>query len=597
MSGRIPVMDRALSNRVNSAMADLETYYPDRKVFQLDQLHKGLSNRIGSLWQEVGYASREDMLSAYGFEPVKLNGASGGRPVTVDGEALLQELAQRYEGLSKPKAYGILLNENTDLKGQLKTLANKSNEVFGQSLAKELADRGLLDKGVSRTSISDDDIKAMVATLEARYAGRNEKPSTLTALKNLHPEFKDVFAVVPGRCELLYGCAPKRLFVERGILKAGKGAIPDVAAAEIENAINELGKALSSKPDEEKPKTLIDLFREFPEYEGIIKAGKKQGIIDKEPLQRLGILAPTKALLKKVGIRRASSEDLAECFLTVADDGLITPDGDMLGALPPTIVGIDAENLFELREAIIGVKGDFAKRLSVGDAVNVEICIPPRDSYEAPSLRIGANTGSGYVRSLSHSNSMFFGRKDPEGSDLGRYEEAVVVSTSSRDKLFFAQIRFRFVAELQGSTLAYALRTMGVVKSRDMRGGMGWRFRVRMAESGEFAAKRPDPSKRATRVMHPTKPKADEFVVPNVSFYDGHATVSVEEAEAEVIEDEPCRAKSQGHEVPSGGWTIGFSFSVKGPTGFPSGQYEEEKPCFPAVDRPLLGGFGVSRKE
>lgn len=597
MSKRIPLSDRALITRVNSAMSDLESYYPDRDVYQLDQLHKGLSNRIGQLWQEVGYSSREEMLDAYGFRLVKMSGVGGGRPVTVDGEAIIAELKQRYEGVPKPRAYGVLLNENPDLKGQLKTLANKSNEIFGQSLAKELADRGLLAKRVSQDQISDSDIKSAISKLETIYSSASQKPSTIAALKNLHPELKSIFAVMPGRCELIYGCSPKKLLVDKGVLKPSKGAIPDADDADIERAINELGKLLCDKRADDKPKTLTDLYKEYPNYEGLLRAGKKKGILDKEPLQKLGILAPTKALLKKAGIRRAASDDLAECFLAVADDGLIAPDGELLAALPAFVAGVDVENLVELREILIGVKGDFAKRLEVGEKVSASIQVPPRESYEPLTVKFSCGVGMGYIHTPAGCVSIFSDVVKKPDSSLSAFEEAIVVSTSSRDKLFYAQIRYRFLANLNNDTLAYALRAMGVVKKKDMQGGMGWRFRVRMAELGEFSAKQPNPSRRATRVMHPSAAAKAKTKSPSSST-NHESQCSPEFVDAEVIEDRKSRRKSGRPATDDVSVSIsnpGFSFSAKSASRLPDAEAGDSS-LSAERDRPLLGGFGISRK-
>lgn len=92
MTERIVIDDTALKMRVDSIIAQLREYYPDGKVSRLNEQHKTLSNKVGVIWQELGYENRDAFFAAYGFEFVRESG--GGRP-RIDAEALISELADR----------------------------------------------------------------------------------------------------------------------------------------------------------------------------------------------------------------------------------------------------------------------------------------------------------------------------------------------------------------------------------------------------------------------------------------------------------------------------------------------------------------------
>lgn len=278
MVQRIAISDPRLRKLVDSAVSDLEEFYPDKRIRSLNKLHKGLCNRVGELWPQVGYASRDDFFAAYGFESDHSYNAAGGRPTTLDPEKLIAELEARYEGAPKPKTIGILMFENPDIKGQLKSLQNKSNELFGRSLAKEFKDRGLLAERSASSEVTDGDIQAMLDHLTAKYANAVTKPSTKSELEADNPGYEDVIAGFYDRSESIYGVKPRRKLIESGVYAKPATYVPDVDVREIEDAVIELGEMLCDLPSDEKPKTIADLAKAYPNQGERIKAGNKMGV-------------------------------------------------------------------------------------------------------------------------------------------------------------------------------------------------------------------------------------------------------------------------------------------------------------------------------
>ena len=129
-----------IKTRVDNSIKSLNEFYPTHVIEgALQGQHKNLAQTLAALWQWMGYTSMEDMLAAYGFTYI----VKAGRKVTVDPSAIISELKKRY-----PEGVAMTANElkeaNPDLAPNFKSLANKSNELFGMPFAKYLLEQGIL---------------------------------------------------------------------------------------------------------------------------------------------------------------------------------------------------------------------------------------------------------------------------------------------------------------------------------------------------------------------------------------------------------------------------------------------------------------------
>ena len=484
MTERIVIDDTALKMRVDSIIAQLREYYPDGKVSRLNEQHKTLSNKVGVTWQELGYENRDAFFAAYGFEFVRESG--GGRP-RIDADALISELADRYEGMERPKSIGILMYENPDLKGNLNTLKNEANELFGHSLAVELRERGLIGGGPGGSSVAEDDIRGMLDALAAKYVKAPVRPNTVAELKADNPEYKGVIAAFNDRCRMLFGTTPRSKLVELGIFDRPKGSVIDATEDEVWQAVDELSGLVFGLSDADKPKTLPELQKAYPEYGEYIKAGKKLGIIDKAPLQELGLLAPTKALLKRDGIRNAPLESLADDYKTLDLPALIIPGSGEQGVLPFGVAGIDVEAQVEICEFAVTVKGKAAKNLAVGKTVPVSTSLSQREwGDQFPVLNV--HTSPKTVHSLE---SLSFEDVADTESELKTFVGGEVVSATHSGDVDAAQVRVRFLTRLKRDTLAYVMRKSGAISDKDLHGSMEWRYRIRSSGSDSASLSQP----------------------------------------------------------------------------------------------------------
>ena len=509
MVERIIPKTEALAERERKAIADMRALFPDGNVSGLDTVDKSLGKRLSKLYVALGYESRSDMIEALGFRQERTN---YGRPA-LDHEAIIAEIAERYEGMEKPKTLGILIYENPDMKSQLKTISNKANELFGQSLAKELKARGLLSEGSKSEDVSEEDIKELLDALAEKYANAPIKPNSMSELKADNPESKTVLTAFNDRCRLIFGIPARKKLVELGIFEKPKGAVIDANEDEINQAIDEIASLVMELDDDEKPKTLSDLQKAYPGQEEYIKAGKKMGLIDKGPLQEIGILAPTRALLKREGIRRASAESLVDDYKALGRPKLIKPDDADAALLPPYIAGIDIAAKAELREFITTAKGAAVKQLSEGGKVAIDVAHLKRE-WGDPYVAIRIQTTPLFTVELGSLSDDALGNSS---SPLSAYMGGEVVSISHGEDFDAAQIRIRYLAELKGSTIAYVLRVIGIVTEKDVRGSMEWRYRLKGAISGNPAQFAAESASSNAETSEDEKPEDTEDGVTNVS--------------------------------------------------------------------------------
>jgi len=128
--------------RVDFIMNTLSAAYPGKVITDnLSKSHHAIHTSLLGLSVWLGYESAADMLNAYGFTGVR---SDIGR-TAIDHDAILKVIRQRYEGKVKPDRVSRLLADNPDLRPGLKTMANKSMELFGMPLRQYLLENDLLD--------------------------------------------------------------------------------------------------------------------------------------------------------------------------------------------------------------------------------------------------------------------------------------------------------------------------------------------------------------------------------------------------------------------------------------------------------------------
>lgn len=129
-----------IRKRIDSLCAKLNEAYPDKQISGLAKDHDTWAETVTVLYRLLGYPDNRSFLEAYGYTVVQGEN-KGGRPTTVDPEAVIAELKRRYpNGGGKNAAQ--LKKDNSDL--PIKTLINNAQKLFGMPLKDYLTQIGVL---------------------------------------------------------------------------------------------------------------------------------------------------------------------------------------------------------------------------------------------------------------------------------------------------------------------------------------------------------------------------------------------------------------------------------------------------------------------
>lgn len=478
MVERIVPKTPALAERERKAIEDLQALFPDGNVAGLDGKDKALGKRLSKLYRSLGYESRADMIAALGFRQDPDN--RGGRPVTVDPEALFAELQRRYEGKPKPTALGILMHDNPDLSGTIKTVQNKCNELYGHTITVELIERGLLDRKMpARVARLDDDaILDALSALEKKYASAPTRPATVAELKTVEPEYAAALDGLTSRkCDELLGTSLARYLKAKGIIGTG-ATVADDAVAEVLDTLQEYYRG---KPNDDKPKTIAALLKAHPEHADALKAGQKAQLVTKDSLTERGILGLSQAALKARDkvlkdrcIRNAKVSELVRMYAGSGGAEVVLPD-ERADYLRPGVVGVDLKYRYELREVLLTA---LDAGLSVGDVLKPFHSVST-GWYNRGQLELFK--GQARVAHIERpaEDDFLTSKTYVDPTPLKEYEGVEVIGLETVAGRQLARIRYRFLSIISRETLLYALYCMGALNDAELYANDdSWRARL-----------------------------------------------------------------------------------------------------------------------
>ena len=138
---------------VVNAFQTLGSYYPDKKIADnLQRSHKALHARLQALHLWLGYEDLTDFLRAYGFQyyyvPTVGRQSYGDEAI----QRIFNELREKYRDRENPESYADLLSDNPELAPALKTLSNRSRELFGVTLREKLVQEEIIRSTAERVS-------------------------------------------------------------------------------------------------------------------------------------------------------------------------------------------------------------------------------------------------------------------------------------------------------------------------------------------------------------------------------------------------------------------------------------------------------------
>lgn len=468
MTERIAITDPEIKKLEERCIRELEQYYPQHVIESgVDSAHKKLGERLARARKLIGYESRTAMLEAWGFEV----NVRTGHPRNLDIHDLLAELTARYEHREKPCSLEALAEENPDLKDQIRRANYSGNRLLGVSFPKELKRRGILVPKPRETH-SEKEVQGCLEKLSGIYGplDSSERPSTKAELQSAQPELailiKDVPASQLRKLGILGNAKP-------GTRKASQPKL--VSARALEEALSQAGRELSDVLPDDKPKSPTALAKSYPSFGPQIKAAVRLGTITEDFLYKVGILRPARSYFATNDVRSAPLEALASAMETQFGTTCLTLGNDAARNLPPHVLGIDAREGIELREAL-AVRSIGRQDLHAGDELGVfDTQFYARFISETRRGDFHDNTNEKTLLPVYEELEEAWGHA---GSPLAGLVGAKVVEVFEYGDERMARFELRYLTKLTPETLIGLLYNAGVIRKSDLLGGMGWRWRL-----------------------------------------------------------------------------------------------------------------------
>lgn len=468
MTERIAITDPEIKKLEERCIRELEQYYPQHVIESgVDSAHKKLGERLARARKLIGYESRTAMLEAWGFEV----NVRTGHPRNLDIHDLLAELTARYEHREKPCSLEALAEENPDLKDQIRRANYSGNRLLGVSFPKELKRRGILVPKPRETH-SEKEVQGCLEKLSGIYGplDSSERPSTKAELQSAQPELailiKDVPASQLRKLGILGNAKP-------GTRKASQPKL--VSARALEEALSQAGRELSDVLPDDKPKSPTALAKSYPSFGPQIKAAVRLGTITEDFLYKVGILRPARSYFATNDVRSAPLEALASAMETQFGTTCLTLGNDAARNLPPHVLGIDAREGIELREAL-AVRSIGRQDLHAGNELGVfDTQFYARFISETRRGDFHDNTNEKTLLPVYEELEEAWGHA---GSPLAGLVGAKVVEVFEYGDERMARLELRYLTKLTPETLIGLLYNAGVIRKSDLLGGMGWRWRL-----------------------------------------------------------------------------------------------------------------------
>ena len=480
----IKIEDPKLAAKVDRIIEQLKEYYPDGKVVRIGSDHKKLSERIGKVYKEIGYQSRDDFFTAYGFEVVR---RKPGHPFTTDAKEVLAELHRRYDGKALCTTAKELIEENPDLKGKLKTLQNNSVKDFGDGFKNILVGEGLLavKERVAAREFTREEMDEALKDLEGKVKASENQPTTIAELKKAYPDYARAIAFLPKVCDEWYGAAPSHVLRQRGIL---------VHSYDAEKLIEWLKESYSSRPDNDKPASVEDIISANADRRAELKSAqrtwksnhdetffeclKKNGVIRMSDLDLREKIKETAPLC----VRNAALDELISLWKRVGGPKALVRAKEGHLALPERVLAIDIDCGVEIRRSF------FHAVANENDVSLHEVKAGMPLSCAASYPYMNFETLDGCLlsnRSPSHAfHPVLFDEYDDyaegvhKGSSFADLVGARIenISHEAGGRVLIC-IRFDYPHKLTTQTMINLLYKNGVLTDDDMLGGDDWRKR------------------------------------------------------------------------------------------------------------------------
>lgn len=199
-------------NEANSAeltafFRKIDVLYPDKVVIGLTADHHHLSEDATKLMRTLGFVDRKSFFASYGY---RYETKRGGRPSITSPADVINELKNRYPSGSGFTSIKELTEASPDLVPKLRTLNNKSKELFGTTLQKYLIQEGILESKLAPSEL--------IGELKERYLHGTDF-RTLKELLEANPDLAPKLRSLSQRSQELFGIPFSEYLQREGLLK------------------------------------------------------------------------------------------------------------------------------------------------------------------------------------------------------------------------------------------------------------------------------------------------------------------------------------------------------------------------------------------
>lgn len=499
----IKIEDPKLAAKVDRIIEQLKEYYPDGKVVRIGGDHKKLSERIGQVYKEIGYPSRDDFFTAYGFEVVTMK---RGHPFTTDAKEVFAELHRRYDGKALCASPSQLIEENPDLKGKLKTLQNNSQRDFGDVFKNVLIGEGLLagEKREAARKFTRAEMDEALEELAGRIKEDGIFAKTMASLQKAYPDYSDALTFLGRVSSDWYGLTSRKVLQERGILvQSGTLGVNQ------DEILSWLKETYSSLPNDEKPASIDELIAANPDKSAELKEAQRKWKANHEEtflscLKQNGVIKMSEAALRNrlketapFCVRNANLKELVSLWKKVGGPKNPTRENEEDLVLPERVVSIDVDLAVEIRRSFFHAivhKSELEQHaVKVGTPLSCSasdpfIAFEAPDGYRLINRRVGKRRWSDsdpspFDEYADYRESAW--KDSPVAGLVGAW-----IESTSQDYYgcVLVCVRFDYPHKLTTQTMINLLYKNGVLTDDDMLGGDDWRTREYEKLSFEGAA-------------------------------------------------------------------------------------------------------------
>lgn len=199
-----------IKKRMDTLFAKLDSAYPDKVIRSLQKDHKKWSETVRELYRLLGYPDGNSFLEAYGYTVQR---GEAGRPKTNNYGEVIETLRKRYPDGMPFGRISMIVKENPDLKGVLKTMQNNANALYGMSLKDYFNQIGLFGLRDPKSQLDN-----LIDQLKLRYRNGAQKPGTITKLLE---ENQDLQMDLLEDIKEIYGSEVEPFLLVMGVLGTG----------------------------------------------------------------------------------------------------------------------------------------------------------------------------------------------------------------------------------------------------------------------------------------------------------------------------------------------------------------------------------------